>query len=89
METEPKVYQADIDEDGLLTFPPELIDDLGWQEGDELRWVTSDTDSCVILVNLTAEIRKFAHNTNNYPGEPNGNSDSELNQGEANQKNGS
>lgn len=88
MPSETKVYRADIDEDGLLTFPPELIEDLGWQEGDELRWVLSDTDSCVILVNLTAEIRKFAHNPDNYPGEVNGPSNTQLNQGEVGPENG-
>ena len=86
MTAERKVYYADIDEEGILTFPPEMMDDLGWKEGDELRWVHSDTDTCVILVNLTAEIRKFAHNPNNYPGEPHGNADPELNQREVDQE---
>jgi len=27
-----------IDDDGILTFPPELIEVTGWKEGDMLEW---------------------------------------------------
>lgn len=86
MTNEHKVYYANIDEDGLLQLHPELIEELGWKEGDELRWVESDTSSCIILVNLTAEIRKFAHNPDNYPGEPHANANSEVDQREVDQE---
>ena len=28
-----------IDEDGVLTFPPEMLEELGWKEGDVLEWI--------------------------------------------------
>jgi bifunctional DNA-binding transcriptional regulator/antitoxin component of YhaV-PrlF toxin-antitoxin module len=28
-----------IDEDGVLTFPPEMMEELGWKEGDVLEWI--------------------------------------------------
>jgi len=27
-----------IDDDGVLTFPDEMIEKLGWKEGDVLEW---------------------------------------------------
>jgi len=28
-----------VDDDGILTFPDDLIEKLGWKEGDELEWI--------------------------------------------------
>ena len=28
-----------IDDDGVLTFPPELLEVTGWKEGDMLEWI--------------------------------------------------
>ena len=28
-----------VDEDGVLTFTDELLEELGWKEGDELEWI--------------------------------------------------
>ena len=28
-----------IDDDGVLTFPDEMIEKLGWKEGDVLEWI--------------------------------------------------
>jgi len=28
-----------IDEDGILTFPEEILDKLGWKEDDMLEWI--------------------------------------------------
>lgn len=28
-----------IDDDGILTFPPELLEVTGWKEGDMLEWI--------------------------------------------------
>ncbi len=25
--------------DGILTFPPDLLDEAGWKEGDTLKWI--------------------------------------------------
>jgi len=28
-----------VDEDGVVTFPPSIIEKLGWEEGDLLEWI--------------------------------------------------
>jgi bifunctional DNA-binding transcriptional regulator/antitoxin component of YhaV-PrlF toxin-antitoxin module len=28
-----------VNEDGVLTFTDELMEELGWKEGDELEWI--------------------------------------------------
>jgi len=28
-----------IDEDGILTFPEEILDKLGWKEDDMIEWI--------------------------------------------------
>ena len=30
-----------VDDDGMLTLPDDLIEKLGWKEGDELEWIDS------------------------------------------------
>lgn len=39
-----EVYESKVEEDIItgeqwITFPPELINKLGWKEGDELEWI--------------------------------------------------
>jgi bifunctional DNA-binding transcriptional regulator/antitoxin component of YhaV-PrlF toxin-antitoxin module len=34
-----------IDDDGVLTFPDELIEQLGWKEGDVLQWIDNKDGS--------------------------------------------
>ena len=34
-----------VDDDGVLTFPDELIEKLGWKEGDVLEWVDNKDGS--------------------------------------------
>jgi bifunctional DNA-binding transcriptional regulator/antitoxin component of YhaV-PrlF toxin-antitoxin module len=41
-----------IDEDGVLTLPDELLQSLGWQEGDELEWIDQE-DGSFVLQKLT------------------------------------
>lgn len=41
----PTSYTVPIDEDGILTFPDELMDKLGWKEGDELEWIDNKDGS--------------------------------------------
>lgn len=31
-------WELHIDDDGLLTLPPDLLKAMGWKEGDELEW---------------------------------------------------
>lgn len=41
MSTEPKTYTAKVaEEDGeiVLVFDPQMMEDLGWREGDEIEW---------------------------------------------------
>ena len=38
----PTSYTVPIDEDGILTFPDELMDKLGWKAGDELEWIDNN-----------------------------------------------
>ena len=34
-----------VDDDGVLTFPDELIEQLGWKEGDVLEWIDNKDGS--------------------------------------------
>lgn len=34
-----------VDDDGVLTFPDELIEKLGWKEGDVLKWIDNQDGS--------------------------------------------
>jgi len=34
-----------VDDDGVLTFPDELIEKLGWKEGDVLQWIDNNDGS--------------------------------------------
>jgi len=39
------VYSLPVDEDGTIVFPDELVDRLGWKEGDELFFRELDDGS--------------------------------------------
>ena len=34
-----------IDDDGVLTFPPEILEVAGWKEGDVLEWIDREDGS--------------------------------------------
>ena len=34
-----------IDDDGVITFPDEFIEKLGWKEGDVLQWIDNKDGS--------------------------------------------
>jgi len=34
-----------IDNDGILTFPDELLKEIGWKEGDVLEWIDNQDGS--------------------------------------------
>lgn len=43
--TEPKTYVAKVAEENgeiLLVFDPQMLSDLGWNEGDEIVWEIRD-----------------------------------------------
>ena len=37
-----------VDDDGVLTFPPEFLEVLGWKEGDMLEWVDNKDGSFLL-----------------------------------------
>jgi len=38
-------YYLDVDDDGVLTFPPELLKQTGWEVGDSLQWTDNEDGS--------------------------------------------
>jgi len=40
-----------VDENGIITFPPEMMETLGWEENDVLEWIDRGDGSF--------ELRKF------------------------------
>ena len=38
-----------IDENGILTFPEELLEKTGWKEGDVLEWSPNDDGSFTLV----------------------------------------
>lgn len=34
-----------VDDDGVLTFPDEFLEKLGWKEGDMLQWIDNNDGS--------------------------------------------
>ena len=34
-----------VDDDGILTFPDEMLESLGWKEGDMLEWIDNKDGS--------------------------------------------
>jgi len=40
-----KKWTLHIDESGILTFPPEVLEETGWKEGDTLIWTDNKDGS--------------------------------------------
>jgi len=38
-----------VDENGILTFPDELMEELGWKEGDMIEWIPNDDGSFTLM----------------------------------------
>ena len=38
-----------IDDDGILTLPPELLELTGWKEGDVLKWIDNKDGSFSLI----------------------------------------
>mgnify|MGYP001156774461 FL=1 len=38
-----------VDDDGILTFPDELMKETGWMEGDVLEWIPNDDGSFTLV----------------------------------------
>ena len=46
--------------DGILTFPPDLLEEAGWKEGDTLHWIDNHNGSYQLIKeeDLTNFIKK-------------------------------
>lgn len=42
---ESKKYIVTVDDDGILKLPDEIVDSLGWEEGDTLEWIDNKDGS--------------------------------------------
>jgi len=40
-----------VDDDGVITFPDEFIEKLGWKEGDVLKWIDNGDGSFTLTKN--------------------------------------
>lgn len=38
-------WTVHVDEEGVLTFPDDLLDQLGWKEGDEIKFIDRNDGS--------------------------------------------
>jgi AbrB family looped-hinge helix DNA binding protein len=43
-----KSWTVSVDEEGILILPDELLDKMGWGEGDDLEWI-EEPDGSIIL----------------------------------------
>jgi bifunctional DNA-binding transcriptional regulator/antitoxin component of YhaV-PrlF toxin-antitoxin module len=40
-----------VSDDGILTFPDNVMKELGWKEGDELEWIDNNDGSFSLVKN--------------------------------------
>ena len=38
-----------VDDNGILTFPDELLEKIGWKEGDVLEWIPNNDGSFTLM----------------------------------------
>jgi AbrB family looped-hinge helix DNA binding protein len=43
-----KSWSVHVDEEGILTFPEDLLDQLGWKEGDEINFIDKKDGSFIL-----------------------------------------
>ena len=48
MRNETESWTVSVDDDGVLTFPEELLNKMDWKEGDELEWIEEDDGSIIL-----------------------------------------
>jgi bifunctional DNA-binding transcriptional regulator/antitoxin component of YhaV-PrlF toxin-antitoxin module len=46
---ENKVWQLPVDENGMVTFPEEMLQNLSWRPGDALRWIDNGDGSWTLI----------------------------------------
>ena len=47
-----------VDDDGILTLPPELLEATGWKDGDMLEWIDNKDGSFSLIKSDDDEIYK-------------------------------
>jgi AbrB family looped-hinge helix DNA binding protein len=47
--SETKSWECHVDEEGILTFPEELSELLGWSEGDDLEFIDQNDGTFLIV----------------------------------------
>jgi bifunctional DNA-binding transcriptional regulator/antitoxin component of YhaV-PrlF toxin-antitoxin module len=53
-----KSWTLSVDEEGLLTFPPEVLEELGWKEGDTLLWEDGKDGSWILTKQVDSNSNK-------------------------------
>ena len=48
MRNETESWTVSVDDEGVLTFPEELLNKMDWKEGDELEWIEEDDGSIIL-----------------------------------------
>jgi AbrB family looped-hinge helix DNA binding protein len=48
-EPKAKRWTVPVDEEGVLTLPNEILDELGWKEGDNLEWLDQEDGSLILV----------------------------------------
>ena len=56
------VYEATVDDEGVLTLPDEVIKELGWEKGDTLQWIDNE-DGSWTLKNVTDTMENMGEST--------------------------
>ena len=52
------VYEATVNDEGVLTLPDEVIKELGWEKGDTLQWIDNE-DGSWTLKNVTDQVENL------------------------------
>ena len=54
MTTEQRSWVVPVDEEGVITFPDDLLDQLGWKEGDVIDF-DAKPDGTIVLTKVNDE----------------------------------
>ena len=54
--TEVRSWLLQVDDDGVITFPDEVLDGLGWEEGDDI-YFDPQPDGSIVLSKVNDEIQ--------------------------------
>ena len=48
-ENKSKTHTLKVDDEGILTLTPELLEETGWEEGDTLKWIDNKDGSFSLI----------------------------------------